>query len=87
MRRVDAYNATTQAGPRIRTRVVCVTISKPGVGGPHNLLKLPELGEEARKLVVDLRRVRGHCGKSAKSKYTRALEPTFGMKVGLDIPQ
>ena len=41
------------------------------VGGPHDLLKLPELGEEARKLVVDLRRVRGHCGKLAKSKYTK----------------
>ena len=35
-------------------------IREASICGPHHLLQFPELGEETRKLVVDLRRVLGH---------------------------
>lgn len=59
--RIYAHDATAKTGPCIGTRVVCVAVSEAGVGGPHDLLQLPELREEAGQLVVDLRRIRGHC--------------------------
>ncbi len=59
--RMYAYDAAAKTGPCVGARVVCVAVSKASVGGPHNLLQFPELGEEARQFVVDLRRIRGHC--------------------------
>lgn len=58
--RVYAHDAAAETGPCIGTRVVRVAVSEAGVGGPHDLLQLPELREEAGQLVVDLRRIRGH---------------------------
>ena len=40
--------------PRRWARIPCVRLNKAGVGGPHDLLELPELAEETRMLVVDL---------------------------------
>ena len=40
----DAHNAAAKSRPRIRTRIVRVSVGKAGIGGPHDALKLQELG-------------------------------------------
>lgn len=63
----NTHDTTTKARPRIRSRVIRMTISKASIRSPHNLLQLPELGKEARNTVVDLWRVVGNYLTSASA--------------------
>ena len=51
-----------ESGPRGRARVPSVRFNQASVGGPHNLLQLPELAEESRVTVVDSFGVCSHGG-------------------------
>jgi len=55
------HNTASQPGPLVRSRIVHVAVSEAGVGDPHDLLEFPELGQETRKPIVDLRSVGGNC--------------------------
>ena len=48
------HNTASQPGPLVRPGIVHVTVSKAGVGDPHDLLEFPELGQETREPIVDL---------------------------------
>jgi hypothetical protein len=54
------HDTTPQTRPLVRPRVVGMAISKTGIGTPHHNLKLEELGEESRELVIDLWRIFWH---------------------------
>ena len=41
---IDAHNTASQPRPMVGPRIVHMTVSKAGVGDPHDLLKFPELG-------------------------------------------
>ena len=46
------HNSTAKKRPALRPRVEGVSVGKTGIRSPHDLLKLQELGQETRKLVV-----------------------------------
>jgi hypothetical protein len=54
--------------PRMRARVVGVSIGQTGVRLPHDALELEELGEESRSTVVDLLRVGGNCERRSATR-------------------
>jgi len=54
------YDTASQPGPLVRPGIVHVAVSKPGIGDPHDLLELPELGQETRQPIVDLRSIGGN---------------------------
>jgi hypothetical protein len=47
-------DTTAKDGPRSWARVPCVGVDETSVGGPHDLLQLPELAKETGVAVVHL---------------------------------
>jgi hypothetical protein len=54
------HDTTAKERPRVGTRVKSVSIRQSCIRSPHNMLKLPKLGEETREPVIDLLSISRH---------------------------
>jgi hypothetical protein len=48
------HDTTAKSWPGVRPRIISMAICQTSICRPHDLLKLPEFGEETRKFIVDL---------------------------------
>jgi hypothetical protein len=59
---ISQVDSAKEKRPRMRSRIVSVTIREPLVRLPHDGLQFEELGEETRSAVIDFASFLINCG-------------------------